>query len=63
MKNGKPHIVHLSEPARAVLRAIPRVDGCDLVFTTTAYRARALRRSAEGKAQGRAAPDFRLLSR
>jgi hypothetical protein len=39
MKAGKPHIVHLSEAARAVLRSIPRIDGCDLVFTTTAYRA------------------------
>lgn len=41
MKNGKPHIVHLSEAARCVLRSIPRVDGCNLVFTTTAYRATA----------------------
>jgi integrase len=41
MKNGKPHLVHLSEAARGVLRSIPRVDGCDLVFTTTAYRAAA----------------------
>ena len=38
MKNGKPHIVHLSESARAVLCAIPRVAGCDLVFSTTTYR-------------------------
>jgi integrase len=38
MKNGKPHVVHLSEKAREVLRAIPRVEGCDLVFTTTAGR-------------------------
>ena len=38
MKNGKPHDVHLSEAARHVLRSIPRVDGCDLVFTTTAGR-------------------------
>jgi integrase len=38
MKNGKPHIVHLSEPARTVLRALPRVEGCDLVFSTTTYR-------------------------
>jgi integrase len=35
MKNGKPHDVHLSEAARAMLRAVPRVTGCDLVFTTT----------------------------
>jgi integrase len=38
MKNGKPHIVHLSEAARAVLRTIPRVSGCDLVFSTTTHR-------------------------
>jgi integrase len=38
MKNGKPHDVHLSEPARAVLRSVPRVHGCDLVFSTTTYR-------------------------
>jgi integrase len=38
MKNGQPHIVHLSEVARTVLRSIPRVDGRDLVFTTTGYR-------------------------
>jgi integrase len=35
MKNGKPHDVHLAEPARAVLREIPRLDGCDFVFSTT----------------------------
>jgi integrase len=38
MKNGKPHVVHLPEAARAVLRSIPRVEGCDLVFSTTTYR-------------------------
>ena len=38
VKTGKPHIVHLSEPACAVLRMIPRVSGCDLVFSTTTYR-------------------------
>jgi hypothetical protein len=30
--------VHLSEPARTVLRSIPRVEGCDLILTTTAGR-------------------------
>jgi integrase len=35
MKNGKPHDVHLAEASRVVLRSIPRVGGCDLVFTTT----------------------------
>jgi integrase len=39
MKNGKPHDVHLSEAARSVLRTLPRVEGCEFVFTTTAYRA------------------------
>ncbi len=34
-KNGKPHIVHLTEPARAILRAIPRAASLPLVFTTT----------------------------
>jgi integrase len=34
MKNKKPHHVHLSEPARAVLRSIPLIEGQDLVFTT-----------------------------
>jgi integrase len=38
MKNGKPHDVHLSEAARVVLRSIPRVHSCDLVFSTTTYR-------------------------
>jgi integrase len=35
MKNGKPHDVHLSEAARAVLRAVPKAMACDFVFTTT----------------------------
>ena len=35
MKNGKPHDVHLSDAARAVLRDIPRIDGCDFVLSTT----------------------------
>jgi site-specific recombinase XerD len=34
MKNGKPHDALLSAPARELLRAIPRVEGQDLVFTT-----------------------------
>jgi integrase len=38
MKNGKPHTVHLSEVAREVLRSIPRIEGCDLVFSTTKHR-------------------------
>ncbi len=31
-KNGKPHIVHLSEPVRAALRALPKVAGNPSVF-------------------------------
>jgi integrase len=50
MKNGKPHDVHLSEAARAVLRSIPRVHGCDLVFSTTSYR---LTASENVEAKGR----------
>jgi integrase len=38
MKNGKPHTVHLSEAARQVLCSIPRIEGCDLVFSTTKHR-------------------------
>ena len=35
MKNRKPHDVHLSDAARAVLRSIPRLAHQDYVFTTT----------------------------
>jgi integrase len=35
MKSGHPHDVHLCEAARAILRNIPKIDGCDFVFTTT----------------------------
>ena len=49
MKAGKPHIVHLSEAAGAVLRSVPRIDGCDLVFTTTAYRAAVPHAELKGK--------------
>jgi len=34
MKNGKPHDVHLSKPARAILHELPRFEGSNLVFTT-----------------------------
>jgi integrase len=34
-KNGREHVVHLSDEARAVLAAMPRLVGADLVFTTT----------------------------
>jgi integrase len=56
MKNGKPHIVHLSEAARAVLRSIPRVEGCDLVFTTTAYRAATPDAAPNGKRKSEPRP-------
>jgi len=35
MKNSKPHDVHLPGATRAILRKIPRVEGCDFVFSTT----------------------------
>ena len=35
MKNGRPHDVHLSEPAGAILQDLPRINGRDLIFTTT----------------------------
>ncbi len=39
MKNGKPHDVHLSDAACAVLREIPRIEACDFVLSTTAKTA------------------------
>ena len=38
-KNGRPHLVHLSAPARAILAALPRQPGTELAFTTTAAQA------------------------
>jgi integrase len=35
MKNAKPHDVHLPVAARDVLHVLPRMAGCDFVFTTT----------------------------
>jgi integrase len=35
MKNGRPHDVHLSEAACAILREMRRIEGCDLVLSTT----------------------------
>lgn len=35
MKMGKAHDVHLSAPAIDLLAALPRIDGCEYVFTTT----------------------------
>jgi integrase len=54
MKNGKPHIVHLPEAARAVLRSIPRVEGCDFVFSTTTYR---LTASKNAEPKGKRKPE------
>jgi integrase len=48
MKNGKPHDVHLSEAARAILRSLPRFDGCDFVFSTTSKRATAVEVGPKG---------------
>jgi integrase len=55
MKNGKPHDVHLPEAARAVLRSIPRIDGCDLVFSTTTRRL-TVSENAEPKGRRKAEP-------
>ena len=52
MKNGMPHIVHLAYAACTVLRAIPRVAGCDLVFSTTTYRL-AASEAANGAPRGK----------
>jgi integrase len=37
-KNGKAHTVHLSEAAMAVLRSVPHLDECELVFPATRVR-------------------------
>jgi integrase len=50
MKNGRPHVVHLAEAACNVLRAIPRVEGCNLIFSTTTSR---LSHAPEGAPMGR----------
>jgi len=34
MKAKQPHVVPLSRPVLALLRSLPRVDGCDYVLTT-----------------------------
>ncbi|BDW86637.1 tyrosine-type recombinase/integrase [Roseicyclus marinus] len=44
-KNGKAHTVHLSDAAIAVLRSVPRIDGCELVFPATRVR----RKTDEGE--------------
>jgi integrase len=49
MKNGKPHDVHLPEAARAILRSLPRVEGCDFVFCTTSQRGPSVEAEPKGK--------------
>ena len=44
-KNGKAHTVHLSAAAIAVLRSVPRIEGCELVFPATCVR----RKTDDGK--------------
>jgi len=34
-KNDRAHVVHLSAPARAILDGVKRLDGMDLIFSTT----------------------------
>jgi integrase len=34
-KNGRAHVVHVAEPARAILASVPRIAGQDLVFSVT----------------------------
>src|ERR1700710_3027166 len=38
MKNGNPHVVHLSSACREVLAAVPQIEGQDLIFTTIGAR-------------------------
>lgn len=39
-KNGRAHVVHLSAPARAVLKSLPRIAGNPFVFAGQGSRAR-----------------------
>jgi len=54
MNNGKPHDVHRSEATRAIFRTLPRIEGCDFVFSTTSRRATAV--GAEPKGDRRREP-------
>ena len=56
MKNGKPHVVHLSEPARDILRRLPRLEKSDFVFTTTGAT------SVSGFSRAKAALDRQIVS-
>jgi integrase len=39
MKAGREHVVPLSKPALALLEALPRIEGCDLVFPSPTGKA------------------------
>jgi integrase len=55
MKNGKPHDVHLSDPACEVLNKLPRHRGYDLVLSTTG------RSSISGFSRAKRALDAAIL--
>jgi integrase len=55
MKSGRPHDVHLPQAARAILRELPRVEGCDYVFSTTG------RTSISGMSKAKAVLDAAIM--
>jgi integrase len=66
-KNGKAHLVHLAEPARAILVSMPRIAGQDLVFSVTGKtppsgfsKAKLALHAAMAKDAGEATPDWRF---
>jgi integrase len=56
MKNGKPHDVHLPGAARAILRSLPRVAGCDFVFSTTGKRSTVAHAEPKGNRRSEPTP-------
>jgi hypothetical protein len=48
--------VHLTEAAREILLSIPRVEGCDFVFSTTGVRATAVAAEPKGNRRREPAP-------
>jgi integrase len=54
-KNGRAHTVHLAEPARAILLAVPRMKDSRLVFTTTGKTA------ISGFSKAKAALDEKIM--
>ncbi len=52
-KNGKAHVVHLAEPVRDILRAVPRFKGCPLVFTSMTVPRESAKASGEASQGGR----------